>query len=203
MSAVAYRGVLLAAGGSRRFGARVAKQLVEIGGEPAVRRAARRALESRLERLVAVTGHQAGAVRAALAGLAVEVVHNPRWREGQSGSVRTGLAAAAAGAAAVVFLPCDQPFLTGELIDVLVARHEAGGAAIVAPAWRGRRGAPVLIDESLFGELGAISGDAGARQLFGRHPVTEVALGDETPLLDFDSEEELRALLARAPAGRR
>ena len=63
------RGVLLAAGGSRRFGGPVAKQLVKIGGEPAVRRAARRALESRLERLVAVTGHQAGAVVSKVIGI--------------------------------------------------------------------------------------------------------------------------------------
>ena len=201
MTGPVYRGVLLAAGGSRRFGGPVAKQLLEIGGEPAVRRAARRLLDSRLERLVVVTGHRGEAVRAALGGLRVETVHNTGWAEGQSGSVRAGLGAVAAGAAAVVFAPCDQPFLSAGLVDALVSRHERGGAAIVVPAWRGRRGAPALLDASLFGELAALRGDAGARQLFGRHAVAEVELDDEAPLLDFDTEEELAALLARRPGG--
>ena len=195
-----YRGVVLAAGGSRRFGGPQPKQLVEIDGEPAVRRAARVALAARLDGVAVVTGHAAEGVRRALGGLAVELVHNPAWREGQSGSVRAGLAAVAAGAAAVVFVPCDQPFLTSELIDRLIARHAAGGAVIVAPSWRGRRGAPVLIDRALFAEIDGITGDAGARQLFGRHTVAEVGLGYEAPLLDFDDPPALRRLLARRPS---
>ena len=192
----AYRGVVLAAGGARRFAGPVAKQLVEIEGEPAVRRAVRRALESGLERVVVVTGHAADAVRGAVTDLAVDTIHNPAWREGQSGSVRTGLAAVGEGAVAVVFVPCDQPFLTAGIIDRLIARHAAGGAVVVVPSCAGRRGAPVLIDRSLFPALAEITGDAGARQLFGRHPVTEVAIADERPLLDFDSRDDLVRLLA-------
>ncbi len=199
MTIPAYRGVVLAAGGSRRFGGPVAKQLVEIDGEPAVRRAVCRARESRLERVVVVTGHVADAVGRAVDGLAVDLVHNPDWRDGQSSSVKAGLSAVADGAAAVVFIPCDQPFLTAGLIDRLIAVHAAGDAAIVVPAWQGRRGAPVLIDGALFAEAATITGDAGARQLFARHPVAEMAIDDEAPLLDFDSESELRDLLGRAP----
>ncbi len=201
MTESAYRGVLLAAGGSRRFAGPVAKQLVEIDGEPAVRRVARRALESRLERLVVVTGHQAEAVRAALGGLPVEVVSNPRWADGQSGSVKAGVAAAARDAAALIFLPCDQPFLTGELIDGLIARHEADGSAIVAPAWRGRRGMPVLIDASLFGELATITGDTGARQLFARFPVTEVEVVEEAALPAIACADERRGHMLRPRGG--
>lgn len=199
MTTPAYRGVVLAAGGSSRFGGPVAKQLVEIEGEPAVRRTVRRAVESRLERVVVVTGNVAAEVRRAVEGLAIETIHNPDWRAGQSGSVRVGLAAVGAGAAAVVFIPCDQPFLNSGLIDALIARHGSGEAAIVAPSWRGRRGAPALIDRSLFAELETIGGDAGARQLFARHAVTDLEIDDEAPLLDFDSESRLRQLLRRSP----
>lgn len=196
MTGPAYRGVVLAAGGSRRFGGPLPKQLVEIDGEPVVRRTARVALAAGLERVVVVTGHAAGRVRRALDGLGVQLVHNPAWSEGQSGSVRAGLAAVAAGAAAAAFVPCDQPFLTAELIDRLIARHAKGGAVIVAPSCGGRRGAPVLIDRELFSEIEGITGDAGARQLFARHPVAEVELDDRAPLLDFDDPSELRRLLA-------
>ena len=197
MTRPAYRGVVLAAGGSTRFAGPVAKQLVRIDGQPAVRRAARTALESRLERVVVVTGRAAAGVRRAVAGLEVRLVHNPAWAEGQSGSVKAGLRAAGPGAAALVFIPCDQPLLDAALIDRLLSRHRRAGDQIVVPAWRGRRGAPVLVDRSLFGELERITGDAGARQLFGRHAVAEVAIEDEAPLLDFDDRDELARLLGR------
>ena len=143
-----------------------------------------------------VTGHAAEGVRRSLGGLAVETVHNPGWADGQSGSVRAGLRAVASGAVAVVFIPCDQPFLDARLIDRLIARHAEGDAVIVVPACRGRRGAPVLIDWSLFPELETITGDAGARQLFDRHPVVELEIYNPAPLEDFDSEEALRELLS-------
>jgi molybdenum cofactor cytidylyltransferase len=199
VTAPAYCGVVLAAGGSSRFAGPVARQLVEIDGEPAVRRAVRRALESGLDRVVVVTGHVAEEVGRALGGLPVELVANPAWRQGQGSSVKAGLRAVADRAVAVVFMPCDQPFLTAGLIDRLIARHAKGDATIVAPAWRGRLGAPVLIDSSLFAELETITGDAGARQLFASHPVVEMEIDDEAPLLDFDSESELSRLLASVP----
>jgi molybdenum cofactor cytidylyltransferase len=41
-----------------------------------------------------VTGHEAPRIEAALAGLAVRLVHNPRHPDGQMTSVRTGILAA-------------------------------------------------------------------------------------------------------------
>ena len=60
-------GVVLAAGASRRMGRN--KMLLELEGEPLVRRAARRALEAGLTPVVVVLGHEADRARAALAGL--------------------------------------------------------------------------------------------------------------------------------------
>ncbi len=67
-STIAIGGVLLAAGSSRRMGD-VNKLLVEIEGEPLVRRAARAMLDGGIMDLVVVTGHQHEDVVAALDGL--------------------------------------------------------------------------------------------------------------------------------------
>jgi molybdenum cofactor cytidylyltransferase len=55
----------------------------------------------------------------------------------------------------------------------------------------------VLFDRKFFAELAAISGDEGGRQILLRHPteVVEVELQDEAPLHDFDTVEELEALV--------
>jgi molybdenum cofactor cytidylyltransferase len=188
-------GVVLAAGISRRFGGE-AKQLLAFDGEALVHRAARVARSSRLGEVLVVVGYRRDEVAAAVADLAVAVVVNPDFEQGQSSSVRAGLAATDPGAAAVLFLPCDQPFLTAEVLDRLVAAYATTGGPIVVPAFAGRRGAPGLFDRSLFPELAALRGDVGGRQVIAAHPqaVVEVPLADEWPLLDVDEPGDLVAL---------
>ncbi|MEM7480901.1 MAG: nucleotidyltransferase family protein [Acidobacteriota bacterium] len=181
-------GVLLAAGRSLRFGGSVPKQLFELEGEPLVRRAARTVLAADLAELVVVVGFRADEVRKAIADLDLRVVENLAWAEGQSTSVRAGLAAVAAGSRAALFLPVDQPRLTPGLIDSLIECYRRTGGPVVAPVHRGRRGAPVLFDRSLFGELRQIEGDEGGRQVLRRRPepIVEVEVEDVEELQDLD-----------------
>ncbi len=188
-------GVVLAAGTSSRL-AGGPKQLLELGGRPLVRRVAEAALESRLAEVVVVLGHAAREVAAALDGLDVWKVVNPDYRLGQSTSVRAGLVAATPGTQAAIFLPADQPLVTGGLIDRLIEAWAAGDGGIAVPAWQGRRGAPVLFDRAYFDELGGLEGDTGGRRLLPRHAaaIVEVEVEDPLELADIDTEEDLRRL---------
>ncbi len=189
-------GVVLAAGPSERFRSEMPKQVQPFEGEALVRRITRQALASRLGEVLVVVGFRSDLVRRPLVGLDVGVVENPAYASGQSTSVKAGLAAIDPEAAAAMFLPVDQPFLTTEVIDRLVEAWERTGGAIIVPVHEGRRGSPVVIDRSLFGELGQISGDEGGRQLFARHPteIVEVPLSSQKPLRDIDTPEDLEHL---------
>jgi molybdenum cofactor cytidylyltransferase len=183
-------GIVLAAGRSSRFGGDVPKQLYPIRGEAMVRRTARVALASRLDRVVVVAGHRAIEVGAAVADLALEVVVNPDFARGQSTSVRAGLAKVCSEAEvdAAVFIPCDLPDLDAAVIDRLLAAHADSTGLIVVPTVEGRRRAPVLIDRALFGEIRGITGDRGARQLFAAHEpdLVEVAFESARLFEDLD-----------------
>jgi molybdenum cofactor cytidylyltransferase len=203
-------GVVLAAGGSLRFGAGVAgtgpKQLALFHGETLVRRACLAATRSRLDRVALVVGHEAERVRAQACDLPVEIVENPSWAEGQSTSVRAGLLAVSFGADAALFLPIDQPLLDAAVIDTILDRFralwaEVGDAApdsILVPAHAGRRGAPVLFGAARFEELLHLEGDSGGRQLVATHPenIIEIELPSAAPLEDVDTVEALRRLEA-------
>ena len=188
--------VLLAAGGSERFEGDLPKQLATFRGEPLVRRAARTALAADFAEVLVVTGHRAEEVGAALDGLDITLVRNPGWREGQSTSVRSGLARVARSSRAALFLACDQPLLTAQVLDHLVTAWCATCGPIVLPVHGRRRGAPVLFDRALFGELTRITGDTGGRQVIQGHPddVVEVPLESDAPLVDVDTLEELERL---------
>jgi molybdenum cofactor cytidylyltransferase len=84
--------ILLGAGRSQRMGGRN-KLLMDVDGQPMVRRVAVTLLNSRLREVIAVLGHDHARVAAALAGLPVRIVVNDEYALGQMSSVRAGIAA--------------------------------------------------------------------------------------------------------------
>lgn len=189
--------VLLAAGESRRFGG--SKQLHPLAGMTLVRRMAEKALACRAGRKIAVLGARRGELAAELAGLAIELVDNENFAAGQSTSVRAGLAAAG-GAAAILFLPVDMPFLRVATLDRIIAAWEEAEVkpAAVVPLYGGQRGAPVLVDRRLFPEIAGLEGDQGARVLLGRYAaeLIELPVADAGESHDIDSKDDLPAHFA-------
>src|SRR5690606_12472060 len=134
---------ILAAGPSRRMGA-LNKLVLEVGGQPMVRRVALQALAAGGDRVFVVLGHEADKVRGALSGLPVGFVDNPGYREGLAASVRAAAQAVQPGEALMICLG-DMPQVSTQICDQLIGayrRHPA--AAAYQPEFEGRRGNPVL-----------------------------------------------------------
>lgn len=188
--------VILAAGASTRFGQ--PKQLLDWGGVPLLAHIADVALTAGLAPVVVVLGCQAKTVHAALGTRPVQTVMNWRWEEGLSTSVQVGLAALPPETEAVIFLQCDQPLVTPDLLRALVACFEETGAAIVHPTHAGQRSTPVLFARRLFPELAAVSGDEGGRSLIARYAkdVATVEIADPDVLADVDTPADYERLRA-------
>lgn len=187
--------LVLAAGRSRRAGA-ANKLLAPIAGKPVLRHVVDALAASRVESILAVTGHDAVATGRALAGSGAATVHNPGWQAGLASSLRTGLAALAAGTEAVLVCLGDMPAVKPASIDRILAARRAG--AIVVPTCRGRRGNPVLWPRRLFPAMMRLAGDCGAWRLIAGKSgaVAWVETGDDGVLMDVDTP----AALARARA---
>ena len=183
-------GLVLAAGAGRRFGG--PKALAEIDGERLVDRAIGLLRAGGCSPVVAVSG--AARFDADWAA----VVHNADWASGMGSSLRTGLAALPVGAAAVVVVLVDTPWLDPEAVRRLTAAHE-GGAGLAIATYGHRRGHPVLLGREHWPDVvAAATGDAGARKyLAGRGDVVEVdctGIGDPA---DVDTPEQLDGGLSR------
>jgi molybdenum cofactor cytidylyltransferase len=190
--------VVLGAGRSSRMGG-PNKLLAEIGGRPLVRIVVEAALASRARPVIVVTGHQRERVQAALAGLPVKFVHNPRYADGLGTSLKAGIAALPAEADGAIVCLGDMPHVDAALIDRLLAAFDPEkGALVVVPSIEGKRGNPVVWSRRFFPDLMAVEGDVGARHLLGRYPeaVTELPLAGTAALTDIDTPEALRAVKA-------
>ena len=190
--------VVLAAGRSTRMGG-PNKLLAVHQGKPLVRHAVEHALEAGIGPVCVVTGHQGEAVAAALAGLPVDVVHNPEFASGLSSSVRAGVAALGDAADGAVIVLGDMPLVSPPIMRRLAAVfREHPEAKAVVPTMLGERGNPVLIGRALFGAVAALQGDVGARRLIdaaGAH-VVEVPVDDPGIHRDIDTPDALAALTA-------
>jgi molybdenum cofactor cytidylyltransferase len=192
--------IVLAAGRASRMGSN--KLVAELDGEPIVRRTVRAVLGSHARPVVVVTGHEADAVRSALAGFDVRFVHNPDFADGMSTSLRVGLAAAGAVDAALICLG-DMPRLRAEHFDAVIDAFRAGDPdGIVVPTYDRKRGNPVLWPRRYFAEIAALSGDVGARALIDRHAdqLRLVSIDDPAILVDVDTPAALAELRRRVDA---
>lgn len=188
-------GIVLAAGQSLRLGR--PKQLLDLHGEPLLRRAVRNALAARFDEVLLVLGHRADDYAMAVGDLGQRVVINPDYADGQSTSVRAGLAAISPSVDAVLFLLGDQPRVGPDIINAVIARYEETHAPVVMPTYGGVPANPVLFDASLFPELRQVTGDEGARAVVKRHrdEVAHVAVSAGPPPRDVDTEKDYQALL--------
>ena len=158
--------VLLAAGASLRLGR--PKQLLEVAGEPLIRRMARIATEARLFPSVVVLGAHSAQIRAVLADLPLQLVENPAWEEGMASSLRAGISAVLQQAphvhGAIVML-ADQPHVTATHLANIEQARRSSGRSIVATHYGDHSGPPACFSREHFPALQNLRCDVGARGL--------------------------------------
>jgi CTP:molybdopterin cytidylyltransferase MocA len=177
-------GLVLAAGGGRRYG--MPKALVEYEGSLLVERAVRTATAV-CDPVLVVLGASAVEVwqRADLGG--ATVLANRDWESGMASSLRTGLEGLRGWPGrvdAVLVQLVDMPGMTPAAL-ARMAEH-AGPDALAVATYDGVRGHPVLLGrEHWAGVAETLTGDEGARRYLAARDVREVdctGLADPTDL---------------------
>ena len=187
-------GIILAAGQATRYGS--PKQLLDWKGKPFVRYIAETALHSGLWPVVVVTGFHSADIESSLKDLPVQIVYNPDYKQGQSSSIKTGIASLPQNVGSALFLLADQPQIPGEVIRALVESHTKELQPIIAPlVLEERRANPVLFDRITFPYLLQLEGDEGGRALFSKFKVEYIPWHDDLLLLDVDNPEDYQRLV--------
>lgn len=184
--------VVLAAGSASRFGS--AKQLELWRGTPLVAQAVRLAESACGARSVLITGYEWEAVVDACRPLRGFFVNFRGFEAGMGASIACGVRAVAGAADAVLLLLADQPLVTRDHVQQLMARRAASPDAVVASAYGGTRGPPVIFPARTLAKLAQLEGDRGAREVLADEGdrVQEVPFADAA--VDIDRPEDLRRL---------
>jgi len=187
--------VILAAGGSSRLGR--PKQLLHWQGKNLLQHAVQTALEITTQPVV-VTGAHADQLVAALNPTQVQIVFNPEWEQGIASSIRCGLQALLNRTPTpeqVIFMVCDQPFVSADLLLNLINEQQKSGKTIVASAYAETLGIPALFEKAMFPQLLDLQGDHGAKKLMQQHPDQTASVDFPQGHIDIDTVGEYEALI--------
>jgi molybdenum cofactor cytidylyltransferase len=189
--------VILAAGSSTRLGQ--PKQLLIFKGSSLIKRVAKIALEVS-RKVVVVTGFQSKKVQAELSGLPLIIVQNDSFGEGIASSIRVGVGALIENfksLTGVIFLVCDQPYLSQNVLTELIQSAHETGKGIIASAYGGTTGIPVLFHKSFFERLLNLKGDMGAKKLIQENLKNMATIDFREGDVDIDTIGDYEAVVGK------
>lgn len=184
-------GIILAAGKASRFGE--IKQLLPWRDKNLVNTVVETAFLAGFDPVVLVLGANAEVIEESLTDERLMVVINQDYENGQSTSLKAGMKAIGEEVEGVLFLLCDQPQLSVNLIRA-VAEEGLRSEKAVMPIINDRRANPVYFPKSSFPLFEKLVGDSGGRQIISETPSTTLIWLDDWMAKDIDTPEDYQAL---------
>lgn len=181
--------IILAAGSSTRLGR--AKQLVEIDGEPMLRRATRLTLATDPIDTIVVLRRGADDFAATLAESGARTIYIEEAHEGMSASLRAGVAALDARCDGALVVLTDQAALREAHLARLCAAWRDAPARAAASAYAGVIGTPALLPRAWFDAIATLRGDVGARALLRARSAYTIAIAAPELAHDIDTPADL------------
>jgi molybdenum cofactor cytidylyltransferase len=171
------------------------KQLLRWGKGTLLEHAVETALKTACRPVVVVLGCEAEACRKSLGSHAIAVAVNDQWLLGLGTSVAAGIAALEAlepEISGALLMLVDQPMVTPEWLESMIARWSSSDFPIVATAYGKKGGVPALFDRAFFPELRRLDSDRGARDLIAREIDRTALIVPNGEQFDLDTPEEYR-----------
>lgn len=191
--------LVLAAGASTRLGQ--PKQLVQLGGRPALHIALSNAVAVAGNAVTVVIGANANDLTYLLSNSPASLVVNRHWDEGIASSIRCGLTVVPAAADAVMIVLGDQVCVTSDDLKRLLAAWNRQENDIAAATYERHVGVPAIFPRWCFSELAQLRGDEGARKILQRNPDRIVRVPMTNAGFDLDTPEDLAALTKKMTHG--
>ena len=189
--------IIIAAGASRRMGQ--PKQLLPYKGQTLLSYITKCAIASSCNPVRVILGANAEKIEPEIVSLPIQIIKNNKWDEGISSSIRCGISYIQKqylNLDGVVFLTCDQPFVSAELIEQLINTHNSTNKPIIASQYGGTLGIPALFSRTFFSALMKLQGDRGAKRIINKYPDLVYVIDFPQGKIDLDTLENYQQLIS-------
>lgn len=184
--------VVLGAGQSRRFDEN--KLLTEFEGDSLVHRAVVAARQAVGANVLLVAGRGARDVIDTCGNDVRYIAVNDRFEQGIGTSIACAARSLQHVAEALLVTLADQPLVTATHLRAIIDAWSGDERAIVATAFSGAKGPPVLLPASTFPELLGLKADSGARHLFADPSYELTTVWLDAAGVDIDTRGDLEKI---------
>jgi molybdenum cofactor cytidylyltransferase len=191
--------IVLAAGESKRMC--FPKMLLSFDGKTMIEKVIENISQSKIDRTMVVTGAYREEICKVLQGRSVIFCHNENYRDGMLSSVKCAFRSIPEEASRVLVFPGDKPYITADVINLLVDSSEKTSKGIILPVYMKKRGHPVLIDLSYRQVVDELNPEEGLRSLSRLYPDDVLEVQTDTPgiLKDIDTYQDYLSILNQLP----
>jgi molybdenum cofactor cytidylyltransferase len=190
-------GIVLAAGESRRMGH--LKALLPFGKQTVIEQVLQPLLQAELAAVVVVLGYRAADIAAVIQQLPVQILHNPDYQHGMTTSVQVALRHITPVPDAYLLALVDQPQISPELIQRLLATCACTSKGIIIPTYQDKRGHPIVIAARYRQDILALGPQQGLHVVVRAHAEDTLTVPVDTDdiLRDMDYQTDYEAELQR------
>jgi len=186
-------GILLAAGLSTRMG--TPKQLLPFGNSTIIETVIDNLLQSKLDGVIVVIGHQADLIRLTIKSKPIQITFNPNYHDGMLSSAQCGIRSLPKSSVAIAITLVDQPLITPDLIDIVIAAHHGNNYGITIPKFNNQRGHPAIFDRQYTEEILELDQySGGLRSILQIHAddIFHVQVNSDRILQDIDEKADYK-----------
>jgi molybdenum cofactor cytidylyltransferase len=182
--------IILAAGESKRMG--FPKMLLEFDGKTMIENVIEHVADSDTVGNLVVLGANREKVMEVILKYNVTYCYNDNYKNGMLSSVQCGFNNLPSDVDAVLVFQGDQPFISSAVINNVISAYLSSGKGIVIPAYKGKRGHPILLDGRYRKEIDDLDPQKGLREITSLHAgdVLVVETDEEGILRDFDTMDD-------------
>jgi molybdenum cofactor cytidylyltransferase len=175
------------------------KPLLPLGNKTVIEQVVVTFLRAGVRDIRVVLGYRARDVIAVLKNQAVSWIINDDYQSEMLGSVKVGANCLEPDSEAFFILPVDIPLVRFQTLQSLMDIYGKNTPQIVYPTFAGERGHPPLIPRRYTDELNLWFGQGGLKGFLDRynHQSLNVPVADEGILMDMDTPDQYRQLVAR------
>ena len=174
------------------------KQLLPWGSSTLLGHALDTALQLNCHKVAVVLGAYSEEIKETILEDSVLIFEHEHWKDGLGTSIAFGVSQLLASAIAmdgILILLADQPLVTPDYLNTIVAKFQSGNQQIIATTYdEQKQGVPVLFDATYLDELTALKGDKGANEILQKYKSELQLFSAEGELPDIDTLEDYRAL---------
>ena len=187
--------LVLAAGSSKRLGE--PKQLLKYKENSLIRNIVLECHEANIGNITVVAGYLHEEISKEINDLPVDVFFNRDWEEGIGSSIRNGIThilSKNSNTTAILITTIDQPFIESSHLKKICTVYQPGKKMIVASAYAGTFGVPLVVDTYYFHLLQVLKGDEGGKKVFVNYLNNIVEIPFRGGDIDIDKNEDLKWL---------